>query len=257
MNYQSTFKRYELKYMLTEEQLDMCLEVMAPHMKLDEYGLTTIRNIYYDTDNYRLIRKSIEKPVYKEKLRVRSYRKVNSDENVYVELKKKYESVVYKRRLALLENQVMACMNNNLPLPLNSQIASEIDTFRSFYGNLKPAVYLSYDRLAYYSLNGSDFRVTFDRNILVRTDNISLTADVGGTSILPDNRILMEVKTSAGIPLWLSRFLTENQIYRTSFSKYGCAYENILFTRNMFLSNTYEAQDTSNDNVLPKVVIAS
>lgn len=88
MGFQTVFKRYEIKYMLTQEQKQKVLKAMEPYMALDEYGRTTIRNIYFDTDNYRLIRRSIDKPAYKEKLRVRSYAQADADSTVFVELKK-------------------------------------------------------------------------------------------------------------------------------------------------------------------------
>ena len=88
---QTVFKRYELKYMLTLEQKERMETAMSPYMELDKYGRTTIRNIYLDTDSYRLIRRSIEKPAYKEKLRIRSYSRATADTTVFVELKKKYE----------------------------------------------------------------------------------------------------------------------------------------------------------------------
>ncbi len=108
MAFQIVFKRYELKYMLTLEQKEKVLEAMLPYMQLDKYGRTTIRNIYFDTASYRLIRRSIEKPAYKEKLRIRSYSQATADSTVFVELKKKYEKVVYKRRLPLCESDAMA-----------------------------------------------------------------------------------------------------------------------------------------------------
>ena len=101
MAVQTVFKRYELKYLMTREQQKLLLKIMDGHMALDKYGHTTIRNIYFDTDNYRLVRHSIEGPPYKEKLRIRSYSHVSGNDNVFVELKKKYKSVVYKRRLVL------------------------------------------------------------------------------------------------------------------------------------------------------------
>ena len=161
MAYQANFKRYELKYMLDVEQMRRILEAMAPYMAPDAYGLVTIRNIYFDTDNYLLIRRSLEKPVYKEKLRIRSYELADGQSPVFVELKKKYQSVVYKRRVSLPEAQAMAWMCHGTGCP-EGQIARELEFARCRYENLKPAVFLSYDRQAYYSLDGSDFRVTFD-----------------------------------------------------------------------------------------------
>lgn len=229
MAYQSCFKRFELKYMLTQPQKEALLQVMQPYMKLDQYGRTTIRNIYYDTPNYRLIRRSIERPLYKEKLRIRSYRQAAPDGDVFVELKKKFKKVVYKRRLAmpLSEATDWLCGNDSLKPP--GQIGEEIHYFRDFYGELQPAVFLSYEREAFYSLDGSDFRVTFDENILARDTDLDLCAEVYGTPILPEGKVLLELKAPGAIPLWLTDFLTKNQIYKTSFSKYGTAYQTMLF----------------------------
>lgn len=229
MGDQSRFKRYELKYMLTEAQKSRLLTTMAPYMQLDQFGRSSIRNLYFDTDTYRLIRHSIEKPVYKEKLRLRSYRTVAGEEPVYVELKKKYKSVVYKRRLSLPEEAAMDWLLQKSPPPVNSQIAREIDYFLHFYETLRPVVYLSYEREAYYSLNGDDFRVTFDDTILCRQDGLSLLKEPGGSSLLPPGKILMEIKAAGAVPLWMVHALTEERIFKTSFSKYGTAYQTLIY----------------------------
>ena len=224
MAFQTVFRRYELKYMLTLEQKHKILEAMSTHMQLDQYGRTTIRNIYFDTDNYRLIRRSIEKPAYKEKLRIRSYAQATADSTVFVELKKKYEKVVYKRRLPLCEQDAMSWVCREKTCPFDTQISREIDYFIDFYGKLKPSAFLSYEREAYYDKNGRDFRVTFDDNILCRRTDVSLCSSVYGEPILPDGMVLMELKCSGGIPLWLVKVLSEEKIYKTSFSKYGTGY---------------------------------
>lgn len=135
MAFQTVFKRYELKYMLTAKQKETILEAISEHMKLDKYGRTTIRNIYFDTDDYRLIRRSIEKPAYKEKLRIRSYSRATPESTVFVELKKKYEKVVYKRRLPLCESEAMAWVCQKQPCPADTQISREIDYFINFTEN--------------------------------------------------------------------------------------------------------------------------
>lgn len=230
MAYQAIFKRYELKYLLTLEQKEHVLRAMEPHMQLDKYGDSIIRNLYYDTDDYRLIRHSIQKPVYKEKLRIRSYFRATEGVPVYVELKKKYKHVVYKRRLQMKEDVVKAWMEGG-PAPEDSQIAREIHYFRNFYPGLHPSVYLSYHRLAYYDKEGSSFRVTFDTKIRARQTNLTLDSDhsQGTTLLLPDNLTLMELKCAGSMPLWMARALTEGKIYKTSFSKYGTAYTQMIF----------------------------
>lgn len=228
MSVQTVFKRYELKYMMTLEQKEKVLAAMREYMTLDEYGRTTIRNIYFDTYNYRLARQSIEKPIYKEKLRVRSYSQATANSTVFVELKKKYDSVVYKRRLVLEEQNAMNWIETKNPGGLDSQISREINYFLDYYENLMPAVFLSYEREAFYSNDHSDFRVTFDDTILFREEDVSLKSPVWGTPILEDGWTLMELKCSAGIPMWMAAVLAENGIYKTSFSKYGTAYTDYI-----------------------------
>lgn len=240
MGVQMTFKRYELKYMLTRRQVVLLREAMREHMALDRFGHSTIRNIYLDTDNYRLIRRSIEKPLYKEKLRVRAYGKAGKDDEVFVELKKKFESVVYKRRLTLLNGAAMDALETGAPLPAVGQIAREIEAFREFYGpTLKPAMFLSYEREAYYPTDGEDFRLTLDENILWRTDHIDLGTSCFGAPLLGPDQVLMELKTPGGISLWMVRFLSENRIRKISFSKYGSAYRQLMTAKDAMGGRRY------------------
>ena len=231
MAIQTVFKRYEIKYMITLEQKAKVLEAMKPYMKLDKYGRTTIRNIYYDTDTYLLIRRSIEKPAYKEKLRIRSYGRAEPNSTVFVELKKKYKHVVYKRRISLPEKGAMEWLSGECHCEKYTQISEEVDYFLDYYKTLHPAVFLSYEREAFYANDGSDFRVTFDDTILCRQDDLSLESEVYGTPILPEGKVLMEIKCSGGIPIWMTKTLSEEHIYKTSFSKYGTAYQTMIFPR--------------------------
>lgn len=229
MSDQMTFKRYEVKYMLTARQRDALLEAMEGRQALDQYGRHTIRNIYFDTSTFRLVRDSIEKPLYKEKLRVRSYGRAAEDSPVFVELKKKFEHVVYKRRLSLPYRQAMSALEQGLDLPAEGQIAEEIRAFRQFYGpTLKPAMLLTYEREAYYPVDGTDFRLTLDENIRWRTSDMDLGGSAVGEMILPADTVLMELKTPGGYPLWMVDFLSSNRIYKTSFSKYGTAYRYMM-----------------------------
>lgn len=246
MAFQTVFKRYELKYMLTLEQKEKIIKAMEGYMKLDKYGRTTIRNLYYDTDTYLLIRRSIEKPVYKEKLRIRSYSRANFDSTVFVELKKKYKHVVYKRRISLPNNSAMEWLSRGSDCDKKTQISAEIDYFLDYYENLHPTLFLSYEREAYYANDDSDFRVTFDDTILCRQDKLSLCEEVYGTSILPKGMVLMEIKCSGGIPLWMTEVLSREKIYKTSFSKYGTAYRTLIFPQNHKI-NSYNMLEVSSN----------
>ncbi|MBR3844670.1 MAG: polyphosphate polymerase domain-containing protein [Clostridia bacterium] len=228
MGFKTVFSRYEYKYIITREQKETLLNAMAPYMKQDQYGKSTIRNLYFDTDSYLLIRRSIEKPVYKEKLRIRSYTTATQDATVFVELKKKFKSVVYKRRLALPYGEAMAWLIQGIPPKEQSQIFREIDYALSLYKTLKPAVFLSYEREAFFGKENPDFRVTFDQDILCRETDLSLASPAGGQRVLSEDRIIMEIKCAGGIPLWMVEILSKEKLYKTSFSKYGTAYRNLI-----------------------------
>lgn len=231
MSYQTIFKRHEMKYILTKEQKDKIVKAMSTYMSPDKYGRTTIRNLYFDTDNYRLIRRSIEKPVYKEKLRIRSYHQADANTLVFVELKKKYKGVVYKRRIPLSKQDAMTWLCEGKFSSKRTQIVDEIDYFMKYYGNLHPTVFLSYEREAYYAKDDSQFRVTFDENIRCRQSDLSLKSDADGNLILNNDLTLMEIKCVGGIPLWMTHVLSEEHIYKTSFSKYGTAYQTLIFPK--------------------------
>ena len=218
------FKRYEIKYLLTREQKEAVMSAMTDHMEPDSFGRSTIRNIYYDTDNYRLVRRSLERPIYKEKLRVRSYRTARPEDEVFIELKKKYDSVVYKRRTGICQRQAADYLAGKISAPKPCQITNEIDYFLQFYETLEPKVFLSYEREAFFGKDDSEFRVTFDENILWRTTDLSLEAGIYGENILAPGQTLMEIKTSGGMPLWMVDALTAQKLQKTSFSKYGSAY---------------------------------
>lgn len=229
MEYKNIFKRYEMKYIITAGQYEQLRGLLQKHAEPDEYGVSTIRSVYYDTPDFRLIRRSMEKPFYKEKLRLRGYETARAASTVFVELKKKYDSVVYKRRISVpfgRAEELLTCGGE-------SQIAREIRYFTEFYDFLAPSVFLSYDRLAFADKSDSSFRITIDRNILWRDWDLSLSKGVGGYPVLNDGLILMELKTPFALPLWMTGFLCENKIYKTSFSKYAKAYLSIAANKNI------------------------
>lgn len=220
------FRRHEIKYLLSEEQYLALRARMEGRCLPDAYPKSRIRNLYFDTPDWRIIRASMERPVYKEKLRLRSYRKAEKGTKVFLEIKKKYHSVVYKRRISLPEEDAERFIAGRGDLP-PSQIAREIKAFVRTYPNLSPAVFLSYDREAFRE-NGTDLRITFDRNIRFRWEDLSLCSEAYGERVLPEGKVLMELKTCEAIPLWLVSFLTAESLYKTHFSKYGAAYETML-----------------------------
>ena len=221
------FRRMEQKYLLDEAQTAAFRAAMETYMTPDRYATSAIRNIYYDTPDYRLIRRSLEKPAYKEKLRLRAYGDVTEQDKVFLEMKKKYDGIVYKRRIGLKEQAATAYMADPATELGSSQIGREIDYFKRFYGELAPAVYLSYDRQSWRSEDGT-LRITMDWNIQYRTEEVDLKKPAWGEQLLQPGQTLVEIKSPAAIPLWLVKTLSENKIRQVSISKYGTAYLRLL-----------------------------
>jgi SPX domain protein involved in polyphosphate accumulation len=217
-------KRYEMKYLLSPEQTAYIKEKLVGHMQLDKYGLTSIASLYYDTPDYRLIRASIEKPPFKEKIRLRSYGIATDNSPVYLELKRKTDKIVYKRRVASTIPAVNAFFAGEGEICADGQIAREISYFRDYYGTLVPACLIIYDRNAYFEPDG-DLRLTIDHNPRYRVSDLNLTTSMEGTSLLREGYTVLEIKVQEAMPMWLSRILADGQIYKGSFSKYGEAYK--------------------------------
>lgn len=230
MAYQDVFERYEYKYLLNASQKAALLRENENRLALDRYGRTTIRNIYYDTDNFRLIRESLDHPVYKEKLRVRSYQRANDEDMVFVEIKKKFEDVVYKRRVAVPKTAAGSWIDEGGNTPIRTQITSEIDYFLSFYEGISAKAFISYEREAYTCTTDPEFRLTLDENIFARDTDLDLGSDIWGDSLLPEGTTLMEVKISGAMPVWMARFLSSHGIRKITYSKYGTYYKDYLMT---------------------------
>lgn len=218
------FERVEKKYLLDRNKYNLLLKAVEPYMSVDSYGKHTIGNIYYDTDTYELISRSIDKPKYKEKFRIRSYGVPKADDKVFLEIKKKYKGVVYKRRVSMTLKEAEDYLERGVRPKKEGQILKEIDYLMSFY-DLSPKVYLAYDRIAYFGKENPDVRITFDHNIRSRDYNVRLEEGDYGTQFLDDYQYLMEIKVPGAMPLWLSKILSDLEIYPTSFSKYGNVYK--------------------------------
>ena len=232
----TVFKRYEKKYMLTMEQYNALREFLKDYMRYDKYCLNDqsykLYNIYFDSPNNELIRTSVSKPRYKEKLRMRSYFPLREDgDKVFFEIKKKYKGIVTKRRATMKYGEVMEMVRTRqLPKSYETasyfdrQVEKEILRMLTHY-DLYPAVYISYDRIAMFGKDDPELRITFDKEVCCRRTNLTLDGDTSGRDIMPPERILMEIKIPNAMPLWLARFLSENKIFNSSFSKYGKEYE--------------------------------
>lgn len=228
------FNRHEKKYRMGEHKLNILQRHLSDYMELDKYNSAgepyTITNIYYDTADSFLIRTSLQKPKYKEKLRLRAYGIPANDTTVYIEIKKKVDGVVNKRRSGMkLDEAYKFLKTGELPgiLPhMNQQVLHEVEYILEQHA-LEPRVYLAYDRMAYFNLGSGDLRISFDTNIRFRTDNLRLEAGDFGNTILPKNQWLMEIKTDKAMPIWLTKLLSAEQLYPTSFSKYGYIYQEL------------------------------
>ena len=220
-------KRYELKYLLNAEQTAYLRARLEGHMQVDQFGLTSIASLYYDTPDYRLIRASLEKPEFKEKIRLRSYGLATDESPVYLELKRKAYGIVYKRRVQSTIPLVEKFFAEDSEDIAGGQINKELKTFRNYYRPLVPACLIIYDRTAYFE-PGGDLRLTIDSNPRYRTEALDLETSMDGTSLLGEGWTILEIKVQDAMPLWLAEILSTGHIYKNSFSKYGEAYRQQL-----------------------------
>ena len=223
----AVMKRYEIKYIITDEQEEFLKRKLKGRLFVDQFGKTSIASLYYDTPDYRLIRTSNEKPMFKEKIRLRSYGLASDNSPVFLELKRKAFGVVYKRRIESTIPEIESFFDGDVECFRDGQINREIVSFCSQNPELNPACLIIYDRTAYYEPTG-ELRLTIDNNPRFRMDDLDLRVSMDGESLLPDGYSILEVKVQGAMPLWLSHILNEGKIYKTSFSKYGEAYKRLL-----------------------------
>lgn len=223
------FQRYEKKYIIDSYQYEEIRRRTADRFSPDEYGKSTIMNLYLDTPEFLLIRRSLDKPLYKEKLRLRTYGIPTNDSNAFVEIKKKYRGIVYKRRVRMSYEQAEAYllegkspdMELNIP---QTQILHELDWLIGYYRDIAPVMVISYDRTAFFGYEDPGLRITYDGEIRWRTDDLDLRHGVYGKELLREGLYLMEIKIPGVMPMWLSQILDQLQIWPITFSKYGMAH---------------------------------
>ncbi|MBR2100154.1 MAG: polyphosphate polymerase domain-containing protein [Eubacterium sp.] len=237
----ATFKRYEKKYLITKEKLDKIMPTLLEYMELDPYCIGgkeyRIYSIYYDTENHDIIRQNSSKPFYKEKMRIRSYYdKTDPEDKVFMEIKKKSDGVGNKRRIKIKIKEIEPFVKEGI-LPetkdyLSTQVAKELKYFLS-KNKVAPALYVQYDRLAMFGKEDKEFRMTFDRNLRTRRSNFTLGESDEDEMLLPPDTYIMEIKILGAMPLWLTRLLSENELYSRGFSKYGAVYKRDAKERNL------------------------
>ena len=222
-----TFKRYEKKYLLSAVQYARVTERLAPYIEPDEYHRSTVCSLYYDGDDFHLIRHSLDGPVYKEKLRVRSYDLSGPDGEVFVELKKKFKGIVYKRRVTMSWRQAERWLSGEAGPPEDGQMIREIQWFLR-ENRPRPKVLIACDRSSWRSREDAEIRLTFDENIRWRKTELDLGAGSGGEPLTESGEVLMELKIPGAAPLWLAHLLSEEGLFPVSFSKYGTCYREHL-----------------------------
>lgn len=239
----SVFKRYEKKFILNAEDYRETVAFVQNYMDFDKYCVGekdySLLNLYFDTPDNLLIMRSTDKPTYKEKLRLRAYFPPEThDDKVFFEIKKKYKGIVTKRRAVMRYGEALELIDTGKAPKLKSekyidtQVSKEIEAMFQRYPGLHPAVYIAYDRVAMFAKDNPEFRLTFDRNIRTRRENVSFDFGDYGDQLLPEGYNLMEIKISDAVPLWLTSYLSEKKLYMTGFSKYGKEYEGMITGKN-------------------------
>lgn len=229
----STFKRYEIKYFLLKEKAEELVLRLYPHMVLDPHcpggESYRISSIYFDTDDRYFIRHSMSRPLYKEKFRMRSYGGQKSDcDMVFLEIKRKFDRIVSKRRAILTLKQAEEFVNKSVRPEvsgyMNNQVVDEMAFFLGTY-RVRPSAYIGYNRVAFSGKHDLGLRVTFDTDIVARRNELTLRSPSNGERLIDERKALMEIKFSYSVPIWLSSLLSEFDLFRRGYSKYGNEHE--------------------------------
>lgn len=235
------FNRFEKKYVLSIDVYHEILDKLLLKMNLDKNNVDEfmkVQSIYFDTDNNDYIRNSISKPYYKEKIRIRGYNFIDSDSELFLEVKRKIDGKVNKRRTNIKLSDIDNLIENNTieynNEYMNKQVLNEINYILN-RDHLLPKLFVSYERCALVD-NHSDLRITFDKNITGSSNKISFNIKTD-QQLLNSKLMIMEVKTCYGMPRWLLEIIENNDIKKASFSKYGTSYKNELLKRK---DNIYE-----------------
>lgn len=225
------FQRIEKKYRITEAQRQQLMEMTGSYLIPDSHGRNTICSLYLDTPDRLLIRNSIDAVSYKEKLRLRSYGVPRPDTQVFLEIKKKYQGVVYKRRVSMPLRDAQSYIDTGRTDD-HSQIMSEIEYAMDFYHRPKASMMVAYEREAYFVKDLPNVRLTFDSGVRYREDYLDLSLGTDGIRILEDGSYILEIKTDGAMPLWLASALDRCGIYPVSYSKYANSYRDALQIQN-------------------------
>jgi hypothetical protein len=225
---QNVFRRREKKYLVTTEQAAVLQKLIERHAEIDRQGEYLIQDLYYDTADWDMIRNAIEKPLYKEKLRLRFYGQYSGEYPCFLEIKRKFDDIVYKRRIAFPLGELKNCGVREIVSAHDSQIAREIGYFLQI-NQVSEKIHIAYKRAAYTGIEDEGLRITFDKGIVFHLCQLNgffeyNDCQIDSHKILDDNQVLMEIKTTGAIPLWLTRSLGENKIFPLSFSKFGVCY---------------------------------
>lgn len=236
---QQIFRRKEIKYLLTEKQTQDLMWQIEPHLKRDKYFKGTNCSIYFDNNDRYLAIHSLEKPLYKEKVRVRSYGVPKLDDNVFLEIKKKYKGVGSKRRIPIKLTDFYKYLETGKLDVVSSVIKAELDMAIKRHG-LRPMMFLAYDRTSYCDRDNPTFRITFDRNIRSRNDDLRLEHGDSGKKFFKNNTVVMEVKALGAYPLYFVHALSKLKIYPASFSKYSRVTEKVVYHQENLYHQMYK-----------------
>lgn len=224
--YDKCFQRIEEKYLLSQAQKEELLRHVSNYVTRDKHFRSSMRNIYFDTVNFDLVARSIEKPIFKDKFRVRSYDDPAKSKEVFLEMKMKYKGISHKRRTRISYEEYQSYLHDH-DFDQHDLIWREIDYYFRYY-DLRPMMYVAYDRESYAGTQDENLRITFDANLRSRMKNLELTNDRGTQNYFDQPTCIMEIKMMHALPLWLARALTELEIQPTSFSKYGQIYRSMI-----------------------------
>jgi len=229
------FDRWELKYVVTVKQMYQLMHALKNYVVLDENGddgLYKIKSIYYDSHDFKFYHEKMNGNKYRQKVRLRGYNNVAYNDDVYFEIKQRYNTTVQKRRAELKLSDAYELMKHPLDAEQYADkkriVLDEIRYLSSMHA-LEAKAIVSYDRKAYMGKYEDGLRITFDTNLKCRKENLNLEEYHKEKYFVHPSLAVLEIKTNEKVPIWLVSLIQRFEIEAHRVSKYCLSVEKLYY----------------------------
>lgn len=225
--------RFEIKYLVPHDAAERTIDALQPYTVPDDHAINEwgypVYSVYWDSPQLSLFWEKIEGLKVRRKLRFRRYA---GQADVFVEIKQRVDRTLQKRRTRISEAEVRNWFGDapgEPKLAPADPVVSEALVLRHRF-RLGPRMAISYTRRALYGLYDADLRITFDRRVQYRATDFDIARQFdAGEYVIDPRLVIMEIKFSERVPLWLCKLVSREGFQMIRLSKYCTAVDRAYF----------------------------